>query len=313
MIATVTFNAFGEGTIVLYAQADVSTTESEPFKAYFGVTGPGGVTVKAFPSSPDFTFDELGLGSVSINIPRTTDGKWWAGVYTVRILIVDSDAETPVTYIDETDSYNFQPTTTPSSAISDRIAVTAAADCSTGTITATGTYTDDGQQVDFPVISITPEAATGEEASVEEGESEMEYSFGYNGASYTARYQADMTDTIPFSESVTWYIIETVAAEETVVTDCVDADLCKAVSCVEKEFNELDARSCMVGWHILSDLDKRRLTKAKFILKQMLFYDRCSNQSKVNEYGLMLDDLLDCKCGCGPAPSAIQPYTAPNP
>lgn len=319
MTVEVIFNAFGDGTISLYAAAGATTPAVGPFKAYFGVTGPRGIIVKPFPSTPDFTFAALGNNTVTIDIPRTSDGEWWEGEYTVRVYITDSTG-TPIVAVDETSTLTISLVTVPGNTLSPNVGLAATADCDTGIITVTGIPEPSGVigeytvSIDNETVSVTPPASTGESASNEEGRETL-FAFGYNGVDYAVRYQYDVTKEWSYSETTTWYIIETVAAETTVTTDCINADLCKAVACVDTEFKILDASVCAFpnGWERLSEEQKGRFNKAASILRMILYYYRCSNQTKINEYSLMLDNLLDCKCGCGPASTAPVPYIAPNP
>lgn len=308
------------GEIALYA-ADDGETPTGDFRAYFGITGPDGVEHKAFPSDPDFTFADDGNNMMYFDIPRDSKGNYLRGDYIIRVKIsdvgdpdADPDPIASTTYLDNTSTYSFQPHSGGSSNVT--VTLTTSYDCDTGSIEATGEYTNDVDDfvVDAESISVTPETATGE-AAVSEAAGAISFAFGYTNANYTVAYEAEYTIAeVQDDPQITLYVIDSATVSETLNIQCTLPDLCKVASCLEKEFKSLEAKACGNGWESLTEKEKGKFGKASAIARLILMYKACGNDTKYREYVTEFEELMDCSCGCGEDTSdGPQAWTAPNP
>lgn len=298
------------GELRLYA-ADVDETPTGNFQVYWGVTGPDGVTHKAFPSTPDATFSDNGNAEIFVRIPKDSTGAYLPGDYEIRVLLTDSDD--PVNqYAVGTIDVAFQPYNAGTNAGSDYlVSLDTDYNCDTGNITAVATISHPS------TISLSDEAiAVGDLYSSTNNEvSAGQAIFYYTNVDYVVSYSAVAEVSFVVDGTFNVYWLEEISISETVNIQCTLPDLCKVASCLEKEFKILEAKTCGKGWDSLTEKEKGKFSKAAAIARLILLYKGCGNNTKYREYVTDFETLMDCSCGCGDATTTADdpiPYLAPN-
>lgn len=283
----------------------ITTTGSDATSDHsIGITGPGGVIVKAFPGSPDAvgTTTYLSLH----NLPVDSSGAYLQGDYIFHI------ATTGTIPVDDTQTFCL-------SYVDGAMVLSVIADCYSkslviddNTAYPTGTVT---RLITVSTPNIPGESDIADQSySTEQVVIDMVRSSGnaYSNVTYIANGTASVetSDTTIVSWDVGYILAYTGVVEERLIR--CDTDACGIISCVNDSIQALIAKACSVGG--LSRLPKQEADNLVLIqvnLAMYNYYNQCRDNTQALYYYDELKKIVGT-CDCeetGPTVIADSSFT----
>ena len=293
---------------------------------YYQVTSPSGVIIKAIDSSNPGTTNDAeipaGTGSHSalpdVDIPKTSDGLWEEGTYSV---LIQSQVSSPLAGIFEADSFTFvldlknQAST---GCVAKEGVLTFVADChclklviSDDTDYSDVTLTDRTFTIDKP--STPTDLAPADVVNTGlVGNLATTITFAYSNVTYTASilslYNYIVAVTGYPSGTVTVY--ESLSYTSSYKITC-DHQLCKILSCINDFFTAAKVTASSVGG--IQFLPVQTLDKWLTVQQLLVIYnaaDKCNNTAIMESAYNDLKTATGCDCECDDASDKIVPLTA---
>lgn len=274
----------------------------------WGIIGPLGQDVKAFPIAPDLLVPDGGTQIIYVPIPLNSDGTYMGGSYVFTVEYTDGGT---LDIVSLSYSFDYAPVVLPGDPTSGPASLSASFNCLNGKITTQDTSVlPEGSVLTTRLLTVTPPTIAGQPSPVVASTAlaNLEVDFEWNNAPYQVTLSRLITTTTDFGDMQV-LVVERFVATETLTIVC-NTDLCDAAACMASEFESLEAEACGGGgWAMLTAKQKAKLEKAMYRTVISMAYRQCGNFNKAAEWAALADT---CDCGCGDAATTgPSPYTPP--
>lgn len=298
----------------------------DPEYIYYQVTSPSGVIIKAMDTSNPGTTNDgvIGVGSTmpiplpNVDIPKTSDGLWEEGTYTILMQSQDSVIlAAPGNVVSFTFVLDLKNQASTACEAKKGI-ITYKADChclklviSDDTDYSDVTLTDRTFTIDKPSTPTDPSPADVVNTSLT-GNLATTITFAYSNVTYNTTLLSKYNYIVAVTgyPSGTVIVYESLSYTESYKVTC-DHQLCTILTCINDFFTAAKATAANVGG--IQNLPAETLDKWMTIQQLMTVYnaaDKCNNTVLMESTYNALKAATDCNCDCAGSSDKIVPLTA---
>lgn len=310
--STVIGGSYGFMLFFANAEYDGVGIDVEGAEFRFKLVDPAGLTVRDYPTDPDYTVPGGGptgwQAAGSVDLPLNSAGDdYLRGTYTLYVQLTDP-GDTVTEFIETAD---FNPATT-ATQVNAKDGdgnyyglLTADVNCQTAKVTVTDetdytgwTKTDRAITLAAPVINGS--SATFENDNVDDGD--VQASFSWTNVTYTYGMLADRFKTSDESElnAVVIEWDESVVSSGSVDITCGPSAICPLLPCADSLFNKAYQEACANGgWARVNPKTISDLNAAINMLNMAHLHAECGNETESAAYRAKFEALLGSSCDCG--------------